>query len=102
MCGRPCNGWVVDEGPVGCVRCLQLMQSKPNVNTINQDPSGHWRTRCGQLADRLGYSRTEVWRHWSQIALQIEFEARIKRPLAEMKAFDLVLASLDKQGAVPS
>lgn len=97
LCGKPTSGFLVVDDPISCRRCLELQRAKP-TRTVNQDPSGHWRTKLGKLADRLGYQRFEIWRHWSQIALQVEFEdRRLTRALAEAAAFRLTAACFDKQ-----
>lgn len=102
LCGRRCRGWLVDEGPLNCSRCLKMQRDQKLNRTINQDPSGHWRTKIGKLADRLGFSRFELWRHWSQIALTVEFESGLPRAIAEHSAYGLTEAMVDKAGAVPS
>ena len=96
LCGRSCGGWTVTDDDLTCSRCLEIQNAKP-TRTVNQDPSGHWRTKIGKLADRLGYQRFEIWRHWSQIALQVEFETRLTRALSEAQAFRLTEACFDKQ-----
>lgn len=79
-----------------CPKCVSLSKlNKP----LRQDPSGHWRSKVGKLADSLGWPRVLLYDEWKQMALQVEYEARISRVLAEMKAYELLDASINKQGS---
>lgn len=95
LCGRRIEGFFVDEGPLTCAKCLEVQRTKPS-RAVKQDVSGHWAGKIRKLADRLGYGRDELGAHWSQIALQIEYETRLTRPLSEAQAYRLLEASVDK------
>ena len=95
LCGRAINGYYVDEGPLTCAKCLEVQRTKPS-RAVKQDVSGHWAGKIKKLADRLGYHRDELSTHWSQIALQIEYETRLARALSEAQAYRLLEACVDK------
>lgn len=96
LCGRPCSGWSVAEDPLTCPRCINMSKlNKP----LRQDPGGFYRTKTGKLADSLGWPRPLIYDQWRQIAMQVEYEARWSRALAELKAWELLEASLVKQGS---
>ena len=96
LCGRACHGWAVDEGPLTCPKCVSLSKlNKP----LRQDPAGFYRTKTGKLADDLGWPRPLIYDQWRQLAMQVEYEARWSRALAELKAWELLEASLVKQGS---
>lgn len=96
LCGRPCHGWNVADDPLTCLRCITLSAEK---KPARQDPSGHWKTKVGKLADALGWPRPDLYEHWKQWALEVEYETRMSRVLAEMKAWSLLEACFDKQGS---
>jgi len=97
LCGRGVAGYFIDEGPVTCAKCVAVQRTKP-TRAVRQDPSDHWRGKLVKLAGRVGYPPREMWSHWSQLALEIEFVQRITRPLCEAQAFRLIEWSVTRVG----
>lgn len=72
-----------------------------------QDVTGKWRSKVGKLADALGWVRPRLYGHWSQIALEVEYQYRaigidITRSLAEHEAFQILVACVTKREGEPS
>jgi hypothetical protein len=71
-------------------------KNKPNALGIwpGQDQAGVYTKRCIEFADEHGWQRHEVCRHWSQVAMVIEFEGKRDRIVAEDAAWRHVLSAL--------
>lgn len=67
-----------------------------------RDVKGIYRGKCDELANRLGYHRSEIWNTWGWVALAVEFEMKSPREYAESAAFLHVVSMYDKAGSVPS
>ncbi len=74
---------------------------QPSVKV--RDASGEWRKATSELADRLGYFDSEVWRLFLELAAMREFEsyATMDREVHEAMAFGDVEKIYDKCGNLP-
>lgn len=63
-----------------------------------RDQHGIYRAAVTELADELGWKRTDVWRHFEWLAACREFEQRLPRAYAEYLALEDVRAVYDKRG----
>ncbi len=69
----------------------------------SRDQSGKWRKACRELADSLGYDKSEVWRLFDQLAGMREFETRwsIPRWIHEENAYLDCVSIYNKVGSQP-
>ena len=79
------------------------VRQRRDSNLVDSPPSHRWRVECRDLALRLGFEESEIWKQWVFCALARQFEQKYPQNVAELLAFADVKALFDKRGeASPS
>lgn len=71
---------------------------KPNTRLQRRDVTGVYKALCIDLADEIGFKRSEIWELFDECACLREKEMRVPRAYAEHLALEDVKVLCDKRG----
>lgn len=71
--------------------------ARTNKPVREPDPSGKIAHAIMDFCNELGYGVVEVWTHWCEYALCLEWELRLKQSVAEAAAWRDLKTALDKR-----